>query len=115
MKRFIYGISFIFLIGNVYGQSVRATVGTSEVYLGQPFEYRIIIEGITNTQTPELVPIDGINIQYKGVSTSMVSSFGLGSNNSTKTVTHSWSFTPLRKGTFIIPSFTHKLTFLSIF
>ena len=106
MKNYIFAIYILIIIGSVYGQNVRATVESSEVYLGQPFEYRIIIEGTSNSQAPTLDPIDGIRIQYKGVSTSMVSSFGLGSNSSTKTVTHSWSFTPTRKGTLIIPSFT---------
>ena len=79
-------------------QSVRASVESSEVYLGQPFEYKIIIEGTTNAQVPELKSIDGMNIQYKGASTSMVSSFGSGANSSTKTVTYSWMFTAYKKG-----------------
>jgi len=97
----------LFLLCSVlaYGQSVRASIDSSEVYLGQPFEYRIIIEGSTNSNAPDLGKVDGFNIQYKGASTSMISSFGTGSNSSSKTVTYSWIFSSLRSGTLLIPSF----------
>jgi hypothetical protein len=94
----------------MYGQSVRASVESSEVYLGQPFEYRIIVDGTTDAEVPDLGKIEGITTRYKGASTSMVSSFGLGSGSSrTKTVTYSWSFTALRKGILQIPSFEIKI------
>jgi hypothetical protein len=96
----------IFLTSQVlfYGQSVRASVESSDVYLGQAFEFRVIIEGTTDAEVPDLGTIPGINIQYKGASTSMVSSFGMGANNSTKTITYSWSFTATKKGYLLIPS-----------
>ena len=106
MKYFMSFFLFFLLLFSVSGQSVRASVESSEVYLGQPFEFRIIIEGTTSAEVPELEDIDGINKQYKGASTSMVSSFGNGSSSSSKTITYSWTFTPLRKGTLLIPSFS---------
>jgi len=104
MKRIYILFLFFAAIVTINSQSVRASVESSEVYLGQPFEYRIIIEGTTSAEAPDLEEIDGFNIQYKGASTSMISSFGNGSNSSSKTVTYSWSFTPLRKGSLLIPS-----------
>ncbi|MBI9098756.1 MAG: BatD family protein, partial [Spirochaetaceae bacterium] len=104
-----YLLSICLLVLSLFplaGQSVRASVESSEVYLGQPFEYRIIIEGTTDAQVPELGTLEGITIRYKGASTSMVSSFGGGSSSSSKTITYTWSFTPLKKGTLIIPSFS---------
>lgn len=106
MKRIV--ILFLFFAGlvTIGAQNVRASVESSEVYLGQPFEFRVIIEGTTSAEAPDLDKIDGFNIQYKGASTSKISSFGNGSSNSSsKTVTYSWSFTPLRTGTLLIPSF----------
>lgn len=85
-------------------QSVRASVESSEVYVGQPFEFRIVIEGTSSTDVPEISPISGFQIAYKGASTTMVSSFGSGGNSSSKSVTHIWIFTPLRSGRLEIPS-----------
>ncbi len=106
MKR-ITGIIFLLSLFtlSINSQNVRASIQTSEVYLGQPFEYSIIIEGTAETKVPELREIDGFRIRYKGASTSMVSSFGMGGNNSSKTVVYSWFFTPLKKGILEIPSF----------
>lgn len=106
MKYFISLCLFLSLLFTVSAQNVRASVESSEVYLGQPFEFRIIIEGTISSEVPELADIEGIKVQYKGASTSMVSSFGTGSNSSSKTVTYSWTFTPLRKGTLLIPSYS---------
>lgn len=105
MKKIFTFLFLITLTITIQGQSVRASVESSEVYLGQPFEYRIIVEGSTEAKMPELGNIDGISISYKGASTSMISSLGLGANRSSKTITYSWSFSALRTGSLIIPSF----------
>lgn len=97
---------FFVLLFSASGQSVRASVESSEVYVGQAFEFRVIIEGTTSSEVPELKDIDGIKMQYKGTSSSMVSSFGNGSSSSSKTIIYSWTFTPYRKGTLSIPSFS---------
>ena len=104
MRFKLIALLFFTSLVTCFSQSVRASVESSEVFLGQPFEYRIIIEGTTNAEVPDLGNIEGITIQYKGASTSMVSSFGLGSNSSTKTITYSWMFTAEKKGTLFIPS-----------
>ncbi|MBB6478760.1 BatD family protein [Spirochaeta isovalerica] len=92
------------LLTSVSAQSVRATVDTSEVYVGESFEYRIVIDGSTDSTVPELPLIDGIDTAYKGASTTMVSSIGTGSGSTTRTVAHSWSFTPRKIGQISIPS-----------
>lgn len=106
MKYLMTSFIFFLLLFSLQGQSVRASVESSEVYLGQPFEYKIIIEGTTEATVPDLSEIEGIDIQYRGASTSMISSFGTNGSGSSKTVTYSWLFTPLRKGALIIPSFS---------
>lgn len=107
MKKMIYwGIALLLLLQPLYSQSVRATIESAEVYIGQPFEYRIIIEGSTDTARPDLPAVPGMDMVYKGASTSVVSSFGTGGNSSSKTVTHSWLFTAHKAGSIRIPSFT---------
>ncbi|RQW05929.1 MAG: hypothetical protein EH225_04080 [Calditrichaeota bacterium] len=103
-NQILTGFFFFILISTAMTQSVRATVDSSEVYSGQTFEFRIVIEGSTDSAVPDLPEIDGITTAYRGASTTMVSSFGTGGNNSTRTVTHSWSFTPLKTGRLAIPS-----------
>lgn len=103
IKQIIVILLFINTIA-LSAQTVRASVDSSEVYVGQPFEFRIIIEGTTSSDVPDLSSINGFQISYKGASTTMVSSFGSGGNSSTKSVTHSWIFTPLRSGLLEIPS-----------
>ena len=93
----------------IYGQSVRASIESAEVYIGQPFEYKIIIEGSTDKTVPELPQIENIQTRYTGASTTLVSSFGTGGNSSSRTITHSWIFTPLKSGKIFIPSVAVKI------
>ena len=109
MKNFVVILFFLLGIFSVEGQSIRASIDSSEVFVGQPFEYTMIIEGTGNGEIPELKEIDGIDMEYKGSSTSMVSSFGMGKNTSKKTVTYVWIFRAQKTGTLMIPSFDVKV------
>lgn len=105
MKRILLLIIPFFSSQIIFSQSVRASIDSSEVYIGQPFEYRILIEGSADTTRPDLPAVPGLDIQYKGASTTMVSSFGTGGNSSSRTVTHSWNFIARKTGSLAIPSF----------
>jgi hypothetical protein len=82
---------------------VTAEIESDRVYVGQPFELQVSVEGDTRSQPPEVPALDGFHIEQRGSSTNSEIVF-----DGTRTVERTrrvfqYSLTPTRLGVLTIP------------
>ncbi len=84
---------------------VSAEVESDRVYVGQPFELQVSVEGDTRSQPPVVPALDGFHVEQRGSSTNSEIVF-----DGTRTVERTrrvfqFSLTPTRVGVLSIPPF----------
>jgi BatD DUF11 like domain len=88
--------------------SAKATVEKTEVYLGEPFIFQVLVSGSENPQQPDTSVIKDFNVVFQGGQQNSSSSITIINGKVTKDVREGYYFsyqlTPTREGHFTIPS-----------
>src|SRR5688500_6283021 len=86
--------------------TARTRLSEDRVVVGQELQLQIQISGVKGSVDAPPVNIDGLSVQYYGPSQSSQVQIENGRITSSHTLTHVYSVTPQRSGTFAIPSFS---------
>src|SRR4051812_35761586 len=84
--------------------SVSAALSRYSVEVGESAQLEISIEGGRGQTQPPEVDVDGLEVHYRGPSTSQKLAFGNGPATYQITTTHVYQVTPQRAGSFTIPA-----------
>ncbi|MCG8587194.1 MAG: BatD family protein, partial [Pirellulales bacterium] len=89
---------------DAHAASVRASLSSSEAYVGMPVTLRIEISNAAQHQAPTVPSIDGVDVRSSGAaSRSSQTTIINGRRSERSSVTYAWQLTPRRAGTFVIP------------
>jgi len=83
--------------------SVTAVLSNSETAVGETVEIQIKVTGPGDTQAPEQIPAEGLEIYRTGEDASSEIKFGAGGMQVTRSVTYTYTVLPKSAGRFTIP------------
>src|SRR6266699_2505402 len=89
--------------------SVTAVLSNSETVVGATVELQIKVTGPGDTQAPEQIPAEGLEIYRTGEDASSEIKFGAGTMQVTRSVTYTYTVLPKSAGRFTIPPQTIRV------
>src|SRR5207248_5451021 len=111
-RAFLIGIAAgIFAAGFAFADSpsVTAVLSNSETAVGETVELQIKVTGPGDTQAPEQIPAEGLEIYRTGEDASSEIKFGAGTMQVTRSVTYTYTVLPKSAGRFTIPPQTIRV------
>src|SRR5438034_8035535 len=89
--------------------NVTAVLSNSETAVGKTVEIQIKVTGPGDTQAPEQIPAEGLEIYRTGEDASSEIKFGAGTMQVTRSVTYTYTVLPKSAGRFTIPPQTIRV------
>src|SRR6266404_1690643 len=89
--------------------SVTAVLSNSEAVIGATVELQIKVTGPGDTQAPEQIPAEGLEIYRTGEDASSEIKFSAGGMQVTRSVTYTYTVLPKSAGRFTIPPQTIRV------